>query len=107
MAVCAFASLIFTSFIDVLSLVCVDPKYLNWTTSSSVEDGLGLMLLTIILLLSVLISRFCVDAICSRPEVAHYAISGHDAETFQNCVCVKLWVAKMGLKWTCRRIRIT
>ena len=30
MAQCAFASLIFTSFTDVRSLVCVEPKYLNW-----------------------------------------------------------------------------
>ena len=58
------ASLIFTSFTDVPSLVLVyvDPKYLNWSNSSSVfplihilADGLGLMLLTIILLLSELI----------------------------------------------------
>ena len=35
MAKCACACLIFTSFVDVPSLVCVDPKYLNWPTSSS------------------------------------------------------------------------
>ena len=63
MAECACASLVFTSFTDVLSLVCVEPKYLNWSTSSSVcpficmlVDGLGLMLLTRILLFSELIS---------------------------------------------------
>ena len=57
-AECAYVSLIFTSFIDVPSLVCVDLKYLNWPTSSSVfpfiymlVDGLGLMVLTRILLL--------------------------------------------------------
>ena len=51
------ARLIFTSFIDVPSLVCVDPRYMNWSTSSSVfpfihmlVDGLGLMLLTKMLL---------------------------------------------------------
>ena len=63
MAECACASLIFTSFTDVPSLVCVEPKYLNWSTSSSVcpficmlVDGLNLMLLTKILFLSELIS---------------------------------------------------
>ena len=30
-AECACASLILTSFIDVLPLVCVDPRYLNWS----------------------------------------------------------------------------
>ena len=42
----------FTSFADVPSLVCVEPKYLNWSASSCVcpficmlVDGLGLMLL--------------------------------------------------------------
>ena len=57
MAECACASLIFTSFTDVPSLVCVEPKYLNWSTSSSVcpficmlVDGLGLMVLTRIFL---------------------------------------------------------
>ena len=47
-------------FYDVLSLVCVDPKYLNWSTSSDIfafihmcllADDLGLMLLARILLL--------------------------------------------------------
>ena len=39
-------------FIGVLPLVCVDPKYLNWSTSTAVplqhmlEDGPGLMLLS-------------------------------------------------------------
>ena len=63
MAECACASLIFTSFIDVPSWVCVDPKYLNWSTSSialpfilhMLVDGLGLMPLRIILLLSELV----------------------------------------------------
>ena len=63
MAECACARLIFTSFIGAPSLVCVDPRYLNWSTSSSVfpfshtlEYDHGLMLLAIILLLSELIS---------------------------------------------------
>ena len=63
MVECACASLIFTSFFDVQSLVCVDPTYLNWSISSSVSpfihmlvDGHRLMLLTRILLLSELIS---------------------------------------------------
>ena len=63
MVQCACASLNFTSFTDVPSLVCVEPKYLNWFTSpivcpfiSMLEDGLGLMLLTRILLLLELIS---------------------------------------------------
>ena len=63
MAKCACASLIFTLFIDVPSLVCVDPRYLNWFTSSSVfpcihmlVDAVGLMLLARILLLSETIS---------------------------------------------------
>ena len=62
MAECACASLIFTFFTDVLSLVCVEPKYMNWSTSLSVcpficmlLGGLGLTLLTRILLLSELI----------------------------------------------------
>ena len=48
MAECACASLIFTSFIDVPSLVCVDPNYLNWSTSNTFSfihilvDGLTL-----------------------------------------------------------------
>ena len=53
MAECAYASLIFTSFNDIPSLVCVDPNYLNWFTSSGtfsfihmLADHLGLMLLT-------------------------------------------------------------
>ena len=48
-----------TSFIDVLYLVCVDLKYLKWSTSSNtfpfihiLVEGLGWMLLTRILLLS-------------------------------------------------------
>ena len=48
-----FTSLICTSFIGVPSLVCVDLKYFNWSTSSTVfpfihilVDGLGLTLLT-------------------------------------------------------------
>ena len=36
MAERACASLTFTFFIDVPSLVCVDPNYLNWPTSSGV-----------------------------------------------------------------------
>ena len=63
MAECACACLIFTSFNDDSSLVFVDPKYLKWSTSSNtfpficiLKDGLGLMLLTRILLLSELIS---------------------------------------------------
>ena len=32
MAECACASMIFTSFIDVPFLVCVDRRYLNWLT---------------------------------------------------------------------------
>ena len=35
MAECACARLIVTSFIDVPFLVCVDPKYFNWSTSTS------------------------------------------------------------------------
>ena len=37
MAECTCASLIFTSFNDVPSLICVvpNPKYLNWSTSSN------------------------------------------------------------------------
>ena len=64
MAECAWASLILTSFTDVRCLVCVEPKYLYWSTSSSVcpfiymlvdgfgqsciiySSGFGLMLLT-------------------------------------------------------------
>ena len=56
MAECACANLIYISFNDVSSLVCVDPKYLNWSTSSStfpfisiLVDGLGFVLLTRIL----------------------------------------------------------
>ena len=63
MAECAGASLIFTSFTDFPSLVCVEPKYVKWSTSLSVcpficmlVHGLNLMLLTTILLLSELIS---------------------------------------------------
>ena len=63
MAECACTGLIFTYFADVPSLVYVEPKYLNWSTSSSVcpfihmlADGLGLMLLMRILLLLELIS---------------------------------------------------
>ena len=63
MAKCACTSLIFTSVMDVPFLVCVNPKYLNWSTFSSsfpfvyiLVDGLGLMLLMRILLLSELIS---------------------------------------------------
>ena len=72
MAECACASLIFTSFTDVPSLVCVALKYLNWSTSLSVcsficmlVDGLGLMLLTRILLLSELISMPYLVAVSS------------------------------------------
>ena len=36
MTECACASLIFASFYDILSLVYLDPWYLNWSTSSSV-----------------------------------------------------------------------
>ena len=35
-AECACASLILTSFTNGPSLVCLDPRYLNWSTSSSV-----------------------------------------------------------------------
>ena len=63
MAECTCASLIFTFFIDVPSLVCVGLRCLNWSASSSVfpsihtlVDGLGLMLLTRIFPLSELIS---------------------------------------------------
>ena len=60
----ACASLIFTSFANVPSLGCLDLGYLNWLTFSSVfpiihnmlVDGLSLLLLTRILLLSELIS---------------------------------------------------
>ena len=48
LAECACASLFFTSFTDFLSVVCVEPKYLKRSTSSSVcpficmlEDGPG------------------------------------------------------------------
>ena len=72
-AECACASLIFASFIDVLSLVCVDPKFLKWSTSSSgfpfiqtLVDGLGLMLLTRMLLASELVSMpYTVDLFSS------------------------------------------
>ena len=64
MAEGACASLIFTSFVDVPSLVCVAPILsLNWSNFSSVfpfilllVDDLGLMLLMRILLSSELIS---------------------------------------------------
>ena len=53
----ASASLTFTSFDDVISVVRVDPKYLNWSTSPNtfpfiriLVGGFGLMLLTRILL---------------------------------------------------------
>ena len=36
MTECACASLIFTFITDVKSLVCVEPKHLNWSTSSTV-----------------------------------------------------------------------
>ena len=72
MAECACASLILTSFTDVPSLVCTVPEYLNWSISSSVcpficvlLDGLGLMLLTRILLMSELISMPCSAAVPS------------------------------------------
>ena len=62
-AECACTCLVSTSYNDVQSLVCVDPKYLNWATSSStfpfihmLVEGLGLMLLTRVLLLPELIS---------------------------------------------------
>ena len=58
MAECACASLILASVDDVPSLVCVAHKYLNGSTSSTafsfiymLVDGVGLMLLTMILLL--------------------------------------------------------
>ena len=41
MAECACANLIFTSFIDVPSLVCVEPKYLNWFKHLSVHLVVG------------------------------------------------------------------
>ena len=63
MSECACVSLILTTFTDVPSLVCVEPKHLNWSTHSSVcpfmcilVDGLGSVLLTRILLLSEQIS---------------------------------------------------
>ena len=63
LAECACASLIFTSFNDVPSLDRVDPKYLNWSTSSRtfpfihiLVNGLGLMLFKRTSLLSQLIS---------------------------------------------------
>ena len=34
-----------------------------------------------------------VNAICSRPEVTDDVIFGEDAETFQEYVCIHLWVA--------------
>ena len=47
----ACTCLIFTSFIDVPSLVCVDPKYFNWSTYANtfsfvhkLVDGLDLIL---------------------------------------------------------------
>ena len=62
-AECACVSLIFTSLIDDPSSVCADPRYLNWSTYSSIFpfihmliDGLGQTLLSRILLLSQLIS---------------------------------------------------
>ena len=68
----ACACFIFTSFNDFLSFVCVDPKYLKWSTSSSIftfihmlVDGLGLMLLTTILHLSELISMPYPEAVSS------------------------------------------
>ena len=67
---CACVSLIFTSFIDVPSLVCVDPRYLKWSTSSSVFpfihmliSGIVLRLLTTILLLQQLVSIPCPAAV--------------------------------------------
>ena len=69
---CAYASLIATSFTDVPHVVCVDPNYLNWSTSSStfpfiylLVDGLSFTLLMSILLLSELISITFLGAIFS------------------------------------------
>ena len=72
MAEFACASLLFTSFDDVPFLVCVDPKYLSWSTSTypfvhALGDGLGFMLLMIILLLSELISTWYPVAILQQP----------------------------------------
>ena len=62
-AECASASLTFTSFSDVSPVACVDPKYLNWSTSNvfslvhpMMVDDLGLLLLTRMLLSSELMS---------------------------------------------------
>ena len=58
MAECACASLIFTSFNDVPKLVCVDLKYLNWSTSSNTFPFVRILVLLMrILLLSELISH--------------------------------------------------
>ena len=74
---CACTSLIFSSFIGVLSLVCVDPRYLNQSTSSTIfsiirilVDGLGLTLLTTILLLSKQISMPYPAAVFSSLSVS-------------------------------------
>ena len=42
-AECACASLIIIFCIDVPSLVCVDPRYLNWPTSSSVFSFISMV----------------------------------------------------------------
>ena len=71
MAECACASLIL--LLKFLSLVYMDPRYLNWSTSSSVfpfihmlVDCLGLMPLTGILLLSEMIFTPYLTAVFSR-----------------------------------------
>ena len=82
MAEHAYASLIFTSFIDVTPLVCVNPKYLNWSTSSSalpfiyvLVADLGLMLLTRIMLQSELISMLYPAAIFSSLSMSCWSSS--------------------------------
>ena len=82
MAEYACASPIFTSFINALPLVCVDPKYLNWSTSSSTSpfdhmlvDGLDLMLLTSILLLSELISMLYPAAVFPSLSMSCWSFS--------------------------------
>ena len=89
MAVCACTSLIFTFFTNVPSLVCVEPKYLNWSTSSSIYpficmllDGLGLMLLTRILLLHELISMLYSAADTPLTTVGCQFLLRHQLQTF-------------------------
>ena len=79
---CACASVIFTSFIDIPSLVCVDPRYLNLSTSSSVlpfihilVNGHDLMLLMGIFRLSELISMPHSAAVFSSLSVSCWSSS--------------------------------